>query len=156
MKIQTLPLLLCAVMTLTGATKKWSSTCPDNWTKINGRCFGYVLTPMSWRAAERNCVSMGGHLASVHSAQEYQDVQSLVWSITRNYNEAWIGGSDQTKEGVWTWTDRTTFFFKSWCPGEPNNFGTGQHCLHINHTGKRCWDDNWCHIKLPSVCAKKI
>ncbi|XP_041841868.1 ladderlectin-like [Melanotaenia boesemani] len=155
MKLLTLPLLLCAMVALSRGADV-SPTCPDNWTKINSRCFGYVLTTMSWSEAERNCVSMGGHLASVHSADEYQDVQSLIWSITHNYKDTWVGGSDQSKEGVWTWTDGTIFLFKGWCPGEPNNSGGRQNCLQINFHANRCWDDFYCEQKYPSICAKKI
>uniref|UniRef100_A0A8P4PXN6 C-type lectin domain-containing protein n=1 Tax=Dicentrarchus labrax TaxID=13489 RepID=A0A8P4PXN6_DICLA len=45
-------------------------SCPSGWTAFNSRCFLYVPRVLNWAQAERNCQSMGGNLASVHSFQE--------------------------------------------------------------------------------------
>lgn len=43
---------------------------------------------------QKNCQSIGGNLASVHSIQEYQKIQRIIAGITHDYRLAWIGGSD--------------------------------------------------------------
>ncbi|XP_034020969.1 uncharacterized protein LOC117505435 [Thalassophryne amazonica] len=162
-------LLICVMMTLSGAADlpegeqlkelqkevrvKRSSSCPSGWYKISGRCFRYVPRAMTWARAERNCLHMGGHLTSVNSDDEYHDIQNMIKKITYQNSEAWLGGSDAQEEGLWFWSDGKSFGYNSWCPGEPNNHGN-QHCLAINHSGQKCWDDRKCEEKHPSVCAK--
>uniref|UniRef100_A0A668SHS3 C-type lectin domain-containing protein n=1 Tax=Oreochromis aureus TaxID=47969 RepID=A0A668SHS3_OREAU len=82
MKLLVVSALLCGLMVLTTAAPnshlvKRSTDCPPGWTRISDRCFYYVPTVMSWARAERNCLSMGANLASVHSLSEYQTIQSL-------------------------------------------------------------------------------
>ena len=59
--------------------------------------------------AESFCVASGGHLASVHS---HQDLEELAQPLLRNKaGRAWIGGTDLEVEGQWKWTDDTLFNF---------------------------------------------
>uniref|UniRef100_A0A8C4ESM9 C-type lectin domain-containing protein n=1 Tax=Dicentrarchus labrax TaxID=13489 RepID=A0A8C4ESM9_DICLA len=105
MKILTLSALLCAMMALTGADEDINSlletdyvqsvrSCPSGWTAFNSRCFLYVPRVLNWAQAERNCQSMGGNLASVHSFQEYHEIQRMIVRVSHYSNQAWIGGSD--------------------------------------------------------------
>ncbi|XP_034020970.1 type-2 ice-structuring protein-like [Thalassophryne amazonica] len=82
---------------------KRASSCPSGWYEISGRCFRYVPRTLSWTGAESNCMSMGGHLASVHSSDEYLDIQNLIIKLIHQYNETWLGGSDLYQEGHWLW-----------------------------------------------------
>jgi neurocan core protein len=43
----------------------------------------------TWAAAEKDCNNKGGHLASIHSADENSFIRSLYPS-----NWLWIGGTD--------------------------------------------------------------
>ncbi|XP_030608953.1 type-2 ice-structuring protein-like isoform X1 [Archocentrus centrarchus] len=135
---------------------KMSSKCDDGWTQLNGRCFYYVAELMTWDKAEANCVSLGGHLASVHNAMEYCRLQRLILSATHEEKETWIGGCDAQEESHWIWSDGTIFHFNNWCPGEPNNQGSYQHCLQMNYGVEKCFDDFECHGQRPSVCAKNM
>ncbi|GLD46008.1 type-2 ice-structuring protein-like protein [Lates japonicus] len=114
MKLLTLAALLCAIMALTRATglpeendKKDNQTdeselvkrsigmgCSTGWTNFNGRCFHFVPRHLTWAQAERNCQSMGANLASVHNAQEYNDIQWLIRNTIYEHKKTWIGGSD--------------------------------------------------------------
>ncbi|XP_051251449.1 ladderlectin-like isoform X20 [Dicentrarchus labrax] len=175
MKILTLSALLCAMITLTGAAALPDSegepgteetivgetddvqrarSCPSGWTAFNSRCFLYVPRVLNWAQAERNCQSMGGNLASVHSFQEYHEIQRMIVRVSHYSNPAWIGGSDAQQERYWLWSDGTRFSYSHWCRGEPNN-DRGQHCTQINFSDQKCWDDFWCDGSLPSVCARK-
>ncbi|XP_039463469.1 ladderlectin-like [Oreochromis aureus] len=159
MKLLVVSALLCGLMVLTTAAPnshlvKRSTDCPPGWTRISDRCFYYVPTVMSWARAERNCLSMGANLASVHSLSEYQTIQSL--TAHYGYPRTWIGGTDAPQEGIWLWSDGTSFHYSHWCPGEPNNVSHNQHCIQINHGDSKCWDDLGCDRHLPSVCAKKV
>ncbi|XP_032438031.1 type-2 ice-structuring protein-like [Xiphophorus hellerii] len=157
MRILTLPLVLCGLMLLSSINEinGLKTGCRNGWNLINGRCFKYVPSRMTWAKAERNCISMGGNLASVHSSEDYYDIQSLIRRVTHELKETWIGGSDAAEEGNWSWTDGTLMTFTNWCPGEPNNAGWRQHCMQMNYSGEKCWDDHRCAVKQPSVCVSK-
>ncbi|KAM6894308.1 ladderlectin-like [Lycodopsis pacificus] len=128
--------------------------CCSDWTEFNGRCFRYIPTPMTWASAERNCLSLGGNLASVHSLLEYHVIQRIIQSKSHASTTSWIGGSDAEEERKWFWSDGTSFGYVNWCRGEPNNLRHRQHCLLMNFSGGKCWDDEVCNAKRPSVCVK--
>uniref|UniRef100_A0A3Q3JRU6 C-type lectin domain-containing protein n=1 Tax=Monopterus albus TaxID=43700 RepID=A0A3Q3JRU6_MONAL len=130
--------------------------CPNMhliWSSFGRRCFYYVPKPMSWARAEKNCRSMRGSLASVHSLKEYHAIQSLIKYATHEDKEAWIGGTDAPQEGIWLWSDGTPFNYRH-CGGF-NNYKGQQHCLQMNYGADNCWDDVSCTIDRPFVCAKK-
>ena len=69
----------------------------------------HIGQELDWAGAESFCVASGGHLASVHSLQELQELAQL---LRRNKEgNAWIGGTDLEVEGQWKWTDDTEFNF---------------------------------------------
>lgn len=53
----------------------------------------------------------------------------------------WIGGSDATTEGTWTWTNGDAWFYTNWWGGEPNNVG-GEDYLAYDYRGSSwAWND---------------
>ncbi|XP_074479552.1 ladderlectin-like isoform X1 [Sebastes fasciatus] len=177
MKMLTVSLLVCAVMALTRAASvpeaelvektgplipevkshvfKWSSPCFSDWTDSSGRCFLYVPTPMTWANAERQCQDYGGNLASVHSVDEQQFIQGLILSITEKNALTWLGAFDAQQEGLWLWSDGTPFKFDYWDRGQPDNNRGDSHCLVMNYSDRKKFDDTPCSLLRPSVCAKK-
>ena len=103
---------------------------------------------MTWDAAEEQCKAQGGHLASVHSAEENVFVRNL---FTGN---AWIGGSDVEVEGNWVWTDGTEWDFEDWINGEPT--GGPEHFLELRSKdpGNKHWNDKKGSFELQFVCKK--
>eukprot|EP00961_Rhodomonas_salina_P002196 30385-Rhodomonas_salina.1 len=54
---------------------------------------------------------------------------------------------------VWVWTDGSDpTEYKSWAPGEPNNWGGGQNCGLMWHDDKS-WDDQECGTVYPYLCS---
>ncbi|XP_014877691.1 type-2 ice-structuring protein-like [Poecilia latipinna] len=133
-----------------------SITCPSGWTLIYSRCFLYVPNYMTWADAEKNCLSMGANLASVHNPYEYHQVQNLIAAAGHGSKKAWIGGSDEEQEKTWLWSDGSPMIYTNWCRWQPDNRFSSQHCLQINYSVGKCWDDSWCDFCRPSVCAKEI
>ncbi|XP_038124040.1 galactose-specific lectin nattectin-like [Cyprinodon tularosa] len=131
------------------------ASCHSGWSEYNGNCYHYVSMPLDWASAERHCMSMGGHLASVHNLREYHNIQHVIRMASYGSNAAWIGGSNAQKTSIWLWSDGSRFHYTNWCPREPNNWRGTQHCLQINYSASKCWDDQGCWYRLPSVCAKK-
>ncbi|XP_075948420.1 ladderlectin-like isoform X2 [Anarhichas minor] len=171
MKTLTVSALVCAMIALTGAAAlsegmpendqseshlvKREAYCSEGWTEFNGRCFYYNPRPMTWAKAERNCLSLGGNLASVHNILEYQEIQKIIVSVSHQYKSTWIGGSDAQEENKWFWSDGTLFSYMNWCAGEPNNSGD-QGCLQMNSGAGKCGDDIQCSYERPSVCVKRV
>ncbi|MBN3292761.1 LADD protein, partial [Polypterus senegalus] len=85
------------------------------------------------------CVSLGGNLASVHSSSDNQFITSLIRSRDSHNPTSWLGGSNSELTSSWLWTDGSDWDFANWNPGEPNNVGGTEHCLHTNFLGKPCF-----------------
>lgn len=63
--------------------------------------------------------SLGGHLVSIQSLAENQQVQQLLDSAKVSY--ALIGLADLNTEGQHQWLNNESFQYKNWQVGEPNN-----------------------------------
>uniref|UniRef100_A0A3B5LQP9 C-type lectin domain-containing protein n=1 Tax=Xiphophorus couchianus TaxID=32473 RepID=A0A3B5LQP9_9TELE len=143
-------LLLCLYLSCFGSIQT-SVSCPSGWTLINSRCFLYVPTDMTWANAEKNCLSMGANLASVHNMNEYRRVQNLISAAGHGHLL-----NSVLQEKTWFWSDGSPMTYTNWCLKQPDNKAGHQNCLQMNYSGKEnCWDDVECHIRRPSVCAKK-
>ncbi|XP_031175117.1 ladderlectin-like isoform X2 [Sander lucioperca] len=145
-------LLLCLSSGLLAAYG--APSCPTDWTSFGSRCFAFYGQPKTWIDAELFCQSAGGHLASIHSDAEHEFIRNNTNQVSSTDKNAWIGGFDAMKEGIWMWTDGSQFYYQSWGGGEPNNCCGGENCLLIN------WRDNWndgtCSSQLPFVCSKNL
>uniref|UniRef100_A0A3Q2CUU5 C-type lectin domain-containing protein n=1 Tax=Cyprinodon variegatus TaxID=28743 RepID=A0A3Q2CUU5_CYPVA len=107
MKLLVLCVLVFSEMAWAGADRKHfsksmdlvqrSASCPSGWSEYNGNCYHYVSLPMDWASAERHCMSMGGHLASVHNLREYHHIQHVIRMATYRSGLTWIGGSNAQK-----------------------------------------------------------
>ncbi|XP_036072772.1 type-2 ice-structuring protein [Oryzias melastigma] len=135
---------------------KRSEGCGINWSQINNRCFRYIPEAKTWAHAEKSCMSIGGNLASVHSIDEYHKIQELIKTTTHEYTKAWVGGSDAQESNVWLWSDGSSFHYTDWCSGQPNYFLVSQHCIQINYSSEKCWDNLGCNDHRTFVCVKKM
>ena len=77
----------------------------------------YLLTPASTTraAAEQWAQGVGGHLVSITSQTENDFVFARFGGSDR-----WIGASDETTEGVWTWPTGEAFSYTNWYSGHPS------------------------------------
>uniref|UniRef100_A0A8C9ZB70 C-type lectin domain-containing protein n=1 Tax=Sander lucioperca TaxID=283035 RepID=A0A8C9ZB70_SANLU len=113
------------------------SSCPPGWTQFGSRCFSFNFQGKSWVDAEVHfCKAAGGNLASVHSEEEHVFLRTFINQVTGENQTSWIGGFDSVQEGVWMWSDGSTFDYKQWGAGEPSSGGT-DHCLEMNYKGKK-------------------
>ncbi|KAG8004883.1 Ladderlectin [Nibea albiflora] len=131
-------------------------SCPFNWEQIGSRCFKFFNTrPSSWIDAERYCLRFDANLASIHSIEEYNHVQTMVKNSGAGYAKSWIGGTDSVKNSQWFWSDGSKFSFHFWGFDEPNNLGGKEHCIEMNDAEDFSWNDLPCDIKLPFVCGTR-
>ena len=103
---------------------KCVATCEEGWEKHNNHCYYWVTEKMNWTTAEDFCQEEGGHLASVSSNETMGFV--LLGAHSRNLKYIWLGGNDVEQEGVWKWTDCTTWDLELWGttgqPDKPDRF----------------------------------
>ncbi|KAM3596019.1 uncharacterized protein V6R79_007050 [Siganus canaliculatus] len=130
--------------------------CPLFWFGFNGRCYSYVARHLTWADAERNCVSQGGNLVSIHSLEEQNFVTNLIKNFDSTQSWTWIGLSDLHRESRWMWSDGCAVNFQFWSPGQPDNAHKKEHCGHGNFGSLLKWNDHQCSRTFPSVCASRI
>ena len=69
----------------------------------------------------------------------------------------WIGGTDSTKEGSWTWTEPTdAMSFTDWGPNQPNNNYNNQDCLSLYMQYDFMWADENCLTTYKYICEKNL
>uniref|UniRef100_A0A6Q2WUQ8 C-type lectin domain-containing protein n=1 Tax=Esox lucius TaxID=8010 RepID=A0A6Q2WUQ8_ESOLU len=52
--------------------------CPHGWHGHGTHCYHYIPFKASWHHAERNCLLLGGNLASVHGPHQYHFLLSVI------------------------------------------------------------------------------
>lgn len=82
-----------------------------------GDCYTYNPAA-AWFDAEEECVTSGGHLASVHDVFTNSFLAKLPKYLATNSGTFWLGGSfGITTSDRWSWSDRSTFDFTHWASG---------------------------------------
>ena len=109
----------------------YSSTCTLHTTKKN------------WTEAEAECRSEGGHLASVISEEENQELKRVAGN-----KYVWLGGRKEL--GEWSWSDNFTWGFTDWKSGQSNE-GDGT-CVELYRGG---WYDTACTKEYAFICQRK-
>ncbi|XP_078315023.1 salivary C-type lectin 2-like [Crassostrea virginica] len=121
--------------------------CFDNSIYIVG------LTKEIWTDAQNICLNKGAKLVVIQNEQENEFIRSL----SRDIGETvWIGGTDSTEEGRWTWTESTdAMSFKAWGPNQPNNYNN-QDCLSLYMQFDFMWADENCLTTYKYICEKNL
>nr|XP_058960676.1 uncharacterized protein LOC131787615 [Pocillopora verrucosa] len=127
------------------------SICDDDWNYFRGYCYRQVAACDSWGSSQGKCATQGANLPSIHSQEENVYVQSL-----HGGEHSWLGLTDINSEGKFVWSDGSTFKFKNWAKGQPNNYGN-EDCVHTlgflkNHHYE--WNDVNCTDCHRFTCKK--
>jgi len=116
-------------------------TCePTAITQYNGHVYALYENLTNYGQAQELCKKMGGHLATITSAEENKAVASLINNSEREY---WLGANDVAVEGTWVWDTGEPFIYKNWNKDdeytEPNNYDGVEHYMTLYKNGK--WND---------------
>ncbi|XP_065145818.1 galactose-specific lectin nattectin-like [Paramisgurnus dabryanus] len=125
--------------------------CYYGWTPFWMKCYQFFSESVDWATAEKNCQFYGANLASVHDIEENNFLLSLI--VPHVDRHVWIGGHDGEIKEQWMWTDGSPFYYTNWCPTKPDNNYDKRHCLDINYSPDRCWNDDTCSNKKSYICA---
>ena len=113
--------------------------------------------------AENVCVSQGGHLASVGSQREQDEIFKLIkkndqahqdWML---YDLLWLGGRKKAGEGEWEWLDGKAWDFQNWgtVNGEPTKT-PGKDCLMYQGKSPNPNDDDSDGFWLDKECNNTV
>lgn len=93
-----------------------------------GDCYTYKPAA-AWFDAEEECVTSGGHLASVHDVFTNSFVAKLPKYLSTISDGFWMGGSfGITTSDRWSWSDKTSFEFIHSARG--NSFSMCYFCVY--------------------------
>jgi len=118
--------------------------CPDGWETYTGdsshiKCYKYCGDTQYATWAEDNCKYQGGHLASIHSVEE----QNFIVQTFNPSGNVWIGAVDYDHDGVWEWTDGSSFDFSYWIPGSEPDGGSYNTFMDIAYYSNGYWNDGY-------------
>lgn len=117
----------------------------------------YKLHPIStyWREAQAACRCEGSSLVVPESKAEIEVLLKIMNENLLNSTIAMLLGiHDIYAEGVYVTVDGKDFpiNIQHWNPGEPNDFGNQEDCIHILRSGTL--NDFNCNLKYPFICKK--
>ena len=110
--------------------------------------FNYVECNLekSYSAWEDYCERMGGHLATITSADENDAIYQMIQQ--EGLTAAFFGYSDEKTEGNWEWITGEKSTYRNWEEGQPNNGAndkTGKdqnYGMFSKQTANGKWDDS--------------
>ena len=79
--------------------------------------YSLYVEDVSWDVAEQKCMTLGGHLATIGSAEEYAAICRLLQDTDAEY--VWIG-CYRSSDGVLKWAGGESTEYFNWAPGEPS------------------------------------
>ncbi|KAL0970578.1 hypothetical protein UPYG_G00243980 [Umbra pygmaea] len=105
---------------------------------------------------QRNCLILGGNLASVHGLHQYNFLLNVIEKSAKRDQRTWIGANDAVREGIWMWSDGSRFKYHNWSRGQPSKSNNRENCMEMNYGADRGKNDSPCWIELPFLCARKL
>jgi hypothetical protein len=83
--------------------------------------YAIVNETLDWDAAKEACVEAGGHLATITSQAEQDEIVGLLASIddADKRNSYFLGGIDRDKTGEYAWVTGESFEYFYWKMNEP-------------------------------------
>jgi hypothetical protein len=103
--------------------------------------YEYYREARTWHDAKLACESKSMTLASVDTAEEWQKLLRAVSSASKPW--FWLGGSDASEEGTWTWLsgERVDMSVVKFGPGEPSPLkNTNQNCMALRSDQGELYD----------------
>uniref|UniRef100_A0AAY4DYC4 C-type lectin domain-containing protein n=1 Tax=Denticeps clupeoides TaxID=299321 RepID=A0AAY4DYC4_9TELE len=119
-------------------------------TEFNCRIF-QSATEDTWNMSRKYCREKGGDLVMIKSKEK----QTVLNEMRLN---GWIGLSDESEEGKWTWVDTTRAHTRFWGKRQPDNWGSVDEDCAVFHSKDddplSTWHDHKCSRKHLAICEK--
>ncbi|CAJ0943278.1 unnamed protein product, partial [Mesorhabditis belari] len=123
--------------------------CPSGSSFVSelNACLMIDQTASNFTVAEASCVSMGGHLLSIHSIFQNAIVLAYLQQAALT-SDLYIGLFRNSTSIPWSWTDRSTADYQKWASGEPGS----NLCSTIRSIDGQ-WHGAACSQNLGHICA---
>ncbi len=102
-----------------------NATIPADAQSFNDHAYKFFAEKLTWKEAKARCEAVGGHLIVVDNAEENAYAAKLV--ADAKWEDAWIGATDEAKEGDWRTVKGNPLPFTNWGDKQPNNKPPGEH-----------------------------
>lgn len=93
--------------------------------KVGKKFFWNSGETRNFDSAKALCAQFQASMATPLNAEENQAIQSLV------KDSAFLGMTDKENEGQFVDVTGRRVTYQNWNKGEPNNAGTGEHCVQM-------------------------
>ncbi|CAL1530349.1 unnamed protein product [Lymnaea stagnalis] len=123
---------------------------------VDGGCFLYNSTLMTYAKAKAFCLSIGGVLATITTTNQ----MSVLTAKANDGDSVWIGANDKSVEGTWRWEDTgalATELSGLWdvASGQPDNYNNDDCAdIYVRCLNVELWDDP-CTSKYSFICMEK-
>ena len=132
------------------------SACPDDWdaSADGSRCYRVFAGAVDWPTARDECAIEGGTLATVHSADDNDQLFALASGLSGT--AIWLGLNDRSVEGDWVWTSGEGTDYTAWlgeAGREQPDGGTAENCAEMFHDGSSepTWRGLWADMECDSI-----
>ncbi|XP_039608877.1 perlucin-like protein [Polypterus senegalus] len=142
----------CSVESLSQG--KTCLVCPEGWVFFQSKCYFFSNNTLTWQSSQEQCLSMGGHLVIVESAEEESFLENKTNIVIEKKSGYWIGLTDQKKENQFVWVDNKTLDTNTrfWEPGEPGG-DSKENCVQIwAILQQKRWHDFNCESVAKRIC----
>lgn len=126
-------------------------TCSDSF---EGWCYYVGRESLTWEGAVTKCASLESNLAEVDSDAENTFLIELAKKKGVSWPGVWLGASDRSREGTWTWeTSGKHISYSNFISPEPNG-KSFENCLHLAEDDPWYWNDISCNNGMRYICEK--
>ena len=92
-----------------------------------------------WVEAEAFCRALGGHLATMTTAEENQFVHDYMWN--GGFTTAYFGLEDEERDHTWEWVTGEPVEYTNWDSGEPSYSGRERYGMYFYKHTTGTWND---------------
>ena len=93
-----------------------------------------------WVQAKAFCEVLGGHLASVTTAEENQFVHNFM--LESGYLTAFFGLENEERDGNWKWANDEPFEYSNWHEGQPSKSPKERYGMYFYKHEDGTWNDS--------------
>ena len=112
---------------------------PSDAMEWQGHYYAVIDNCSTWEEAKEYCEALGGHLATITSAEEDKVLYRYVKS--KGYTSAYFGLSDVEKEGTWVWVTGESMEYLNWNELEPGGKTAENYGMYFYIYEDGTWND---------------
>ncbi len=133
MKKKAIAMGLAVVMMVSLMPAAFAATIPQDAMRYRGHYYYAYSDVKTWTQAKEACEAVGGHLATITSAEEQQKVTEYLTGLS-NCSGYWLGATDQVEEGQWRWITGENWSYENWDEAQPDNYVSAD---NVSPTGQK-------------------